>query len=232
MSIFIFDAPSSNSEIKNYILFFGMNSYPLILLLIAEINARVFIKLKYAAYILPLSSIILMFIGYLNIFGTDENYQSEFLSELEKKKEKGYIGFCDSYRIKNDSVFYKDFYLKKANYKTFFYLDCSLAKDNNFVFFGSDIIKDCDPNTFQIINELWAKDERNFFYENKVFDGIDYNTFKVLEANYSKDKNNVYYHREIIKDADPDSFIIDPTTEIASDKINHYKQGKKKRKNQ
>ena len=152
MSVFIFDAPSSSSEIKNYILFFGMNSYPLILLLIAEINARVFIKLKYAAYILPLSSIILMFIGYLNIFGTDENYQSEFLSELEKKKEKGYIGFCDSYRIKNDSVFYKDFYLKKANYKTFFYLDCSLAKDNNFVFFGSDIIKDCDP-----------KDDRNFF---------------------------------------------------------------------
>lgn len=227
LSVFIFDAPSSTENFNNYLLACGMIFYPIILFLIFEINARIFIKYKYIAYIFPITFITLILIFLYSFFKENENSYPEYISELEITKERGYIGYCKSYRKKNDSVFYKETYLKHANYNTFIYLECSLAKDKNHVYFGAEIIKNCEPNSFQIINELWSKDKNNYFYEAKIFEGIDYKSFKILKANYSKDKNSVYYHHKKIKNADPKSFRVDHLEGVFYDKNNYYKLGKK-----
>ncbi len=69
-SIFFFDDPNANEAVV-WSLFFGVNLYPCCLLLLFELNARIYKRFKYLGYIIPFAiagfltfQIIKMYIRY------------------------------------------------------------------------------------------------------------------------------------------------------------------------
>ena len=59
-SIFIFDHPSSTNEALLYLIFFGVNSYPLLLIINKRICNKIFHKYKLLSIILSVIPILLL----------------------------------------------------------------------------------------------------------------------------------------------------------------------------
>lgn len=223
-SIFIFDNPKV--VWKAYGLFFLVNSYPVFLFVLFEINARIYKRLRLVGFIIPMSILIILSYGIIKEVISTKQFVEERKAEELKRKEIGYIGNCDTYKIKDNVVYYKDS-LMKADAETFKYLSCHYGKDKNCAFGGKDPIVDSDPETFEIIDWQWQRDKYKYYNKGFPMENIDYNSFEILIANYSKDKFHVFFYDKIIENADPSTFEVNDMTHIARDKNGEYKFGKK-----
>lgn len=225
MSIFFFDDPNANPTMV-WALFFGVNLYPLYLFLLFELNARLYKKNNLIAYILPILMISSLLYFFIDQYNSSQEFKNERIIQNQNRKEAGYIGFCDTYKIKENVVFYRDT-IFKADPSTFKYLDCHYGKDKKTAFKGKEPIAGSDPESFEIIDWQWQRDKNFYYNKGNAMVDIDYKSFEILIANYSKDRFNVYFYDKIIENADPNTFKVNEMTHIASDKNNKYKFGKK-----
>lgn len=222
-SIFIFDNPKV--VWKAFGLFFLVNSYPLYLLILFELNARIYKRFRWVGFIIPISILSVLSYGILNEVISTRQFAGDRRVEKQKRKETGYIGNCDTYKIKDNIVYYKDS-IMMADPKTFEYLSCHYGKDKNVAFRGKVPIEDSHPETFEIIDWQWQKDKYKYYNKGVPMINVDYDSFEILIANYSKDKFHVFYYDKIIKNADPSTFKVSELTHIARDKNVEYKFGK------
>src|SRR5690606_8565140 len=150
MTVFFFDDPNAN-PIMVWGLFFVVNLYPLYLFALFELNARLYKKQKLAGYIIPLAifGVLLYFLGSFYI--SNKHSSNERKIKIQERKEAGYIGSCDTYRILNDTVYYKDALLN-ADAFSFEYLGCHYGKDKNNAFKGEEIIEGSHSKSFEVID--------------------------------------------------------------------------------
>ncbi len=224
MTIFFFDDPNAN-PIMVWTLFLGVNLYPLYLLILFELNARLYKRIKVAAYILPLLIIGSLSFISINEFLSSKKFAEERKIEVQKLKDAGYIGNCETYKIKDNTVSYKDS-IMNADPNSFENLSCHYGKDSKYAYKGKEPIIGSDPETFEIIDWQWQRDKNLYYYKGNPMNLIDYNSFKILIANYSKDKHKVYFYDKVIENADPNTFEVNQMTHIGTDKNNKYKFGK------
>lgn len=225
LSVFFFDDQTADRKSMNT-LFVGVNLYPIYLFIIFELNARLYRKIKFAGYILPFIMILSLSYFFISQYNSIKKLEHKRTQKIQKRKEAGYIGICDTYKIKNNVVFYNDS-IMKADPSSFEYLDCHYGKDKSIVFKGKNKIKDSDPESFEILNWQWQKDRNNYYFHGEAFKKIDYSTFVILDLSYSKDKKRVYYDTTVIQDANPKTFRINEMKGIGLDDKNKYKHGMK-----
>ena len=225
MTIFFFDDPNANPSMV-WALFIGVNLYPVYLIVLFELNARLHKRIKFAAYIIPFLIIgSLSFIIVREYISTKQFAKEREIANQNRQKE-GYIGNCDTYKVIDEKVSYRDT-IMNADSKSFEYLSCHYGKDNQQAYKGKEPITGSDPESFEIINWQWQRDKNFYYNKGNAMDDIDYKSFEILIANYSKDRFNVYFYDKIIDNADPGTFKVDEMTHIATDKNNKYKFGKK-----
>jgi len=225
MTVFFFDDPNAN-PIMVWGLFFVVNLYPLYLFALFELNARLYKKQKLAGYIIPLAifGVLLYFLGSFYI--SNKHSSNERKIKIQERKEAGYIGSCDTYRILNDTVYYKDALLN-ADAFSFEYLGCHYGKDKNNAFKGEEIIEGSHSKSFEVIDWQWQKDSFRYYFKGEVMEDIDYPTFEVLDLSYSKDKYRVYFRKRIVEEAQPQTCKVNSMTGIGDDGINKFEHGKK-----
>jgi hypothetical protein len=220
ISIFIFDNPHNLT--LAYSSFFAINAYPLYIIIIAELNSRLHLKNKRLSLILPTlfcASIIYTIVYIGNAMAS--SVEERIVEESNRKKE-GWLGDCDTYRKKNNKIYYNDTIVNGIDSKTAEYIDCHYIKDKKQVYRGLEIVTGADPNTFEILDWSWEKDKANCYYQGKIVKDIDAKTFTLLNNNYSKDKKSVYYYDKLVKRADAKTFEVDPYTYIGKDKYREY----------
>lgn len=227
-SIFIFDNPENFA--LAFLLFLGILAYPLYLLIIAELNARFYFKSKYLSLILPISIIGLIISGIIYIATSMISAIEANKNEEKKRIQYGWLGDCDTYRKKDNKVYYNDTLVNGIDAKTVQYLDCFYIKDAKQVYNGKEVIVGCDPTTFEILDWEWQKDKTQCYYQGKPMPNIDVKSFTLLENNYSKDYKSVYYYDKLVVDADPKTFVVDDFTYLGKDKNNRYRDGEKIRR--
>ncbi len=225
MSIFFFDDPNANPMLV-WLLFFGVNLYPLYLFLFFELNARLYKKYNLVGYILPILMISSLSYFFIDQYNSSQKFKNDRILENQKRKEAGNIGFCDTYKIKDNVVFYRDT-IFNADPLTFEYLGCHYGKDNETAFKGKERIKNSHSETFKIVDSQWQKDKNRYYYQGQALENIDYETFEILDLGYSKDKYRVYYKTSVLEDAESVSFTINRMNGIGSDGQNEFKNGKK-----
>lgn len=225
MSIFFFDDPNANQMLV-WSLFFGVNLYPLYLILIFELNARLYKKHNIVGYILPVLMISSLSYFFIYQYNLSQNLKNDRILENQKRKEAGYIGFCDTYKIKDNAVFYRDT-IFNADPTTFEYLGCHYGKDNETAFKEKERIKNSHSETFKIVDSQWQKDNNRYYYQGQALENIDYETFEILDLGYSKDKYSVYYKTTILEDAESETFTINRMNRIGKDRHDEFKNGKK-----
>ena len=223
MSIFFFDDPNTNPIIA-WLLFIGVNVYPIYLFILFEINARISKTYNVLGFVLPISVVGVLLFVFSNEYFSTKEFQNELRIEKQVRKDAGYLGNCDTYRINDNVVYYRDTIIN-GDPNTFQYLGCHYAKDKNDAFMQGIPIVDSDAKSFEIIDWLWQKDKNQFYYKGVAMKSIDYESFEILELTYSKDKNNVYFNTKIIKDAMPNTFKINfKDTDFELIEIGHVKQ--------
>jgi hypothetical protein len=225
VTIFFFDDPNANLKLV-WTLFWGVNLYPLYLILLFELNARLYKKSSLAGYILPLLFVGSLFYLFMREYNSDKKLKKERILENQKRKEAGYIGNCSTYKIINNVVFYKDTVLD-ADPLSFKYLSCHYGKDKNLAFKGKERIEGSHSDSFEIIDWQWQKDKNRYYFQGQALENIDYQTFKILDLSYSKDKNSVYYKAAVLEEAEPETFRINRMNGIGSDGKNKFEHGKK-----
>ena len=224
-TVFFFDDPNA-IPLMVWALFIGVNLYPVYLIVLFELNARLHKRIIFAAYFLPI-----LIIGSLSFIIARQYISSkQFAKEREiankNRQKEGYIGSCDTYKVIGETVSYRDTILN-ADSKSFEYLSCHYGKDNQQAYKGKEPIPGSDPESFEIIDWQWQRDKNFYYFRGNAIKGIDYKSFEILIANYSKDRFNVYFYDKIIESADPSTFKVNRMTHIATDKNNKYKFGKK-----
>lgn len=225
MTVFFFDNPNAN-PIMVWGLFFAVNLYPLYLFVLFELNARLYNKFKITSYVIPLLVVAGLFYIISSMFIPSKQFPKEKEIEYQIRQSLGYIGNCNTYKIMNEAVYYKDSLLN-ADAFSFEYLGCHYGKDKNIAFKGKEPIENSDSESFEIIDQQWQKDKYMYYYQGKAMNNIDYQTFKIMDLSYSKDKNFVYYKTEVVEKAQPQTFKINSMNGIGDDGINKFKHGKK-----
>jgi len=206
-------------------LFLAVNAYPLYLIIIYKLNYKLFQNTKYLGNILPASIVFLILYAVIVQIRESNKFEKERRTIEEERRNAGYIDNCTTFKIVNDSIYYKDqfFNAEKENFEL---INCHYAKDSKYVYRRSEILNLADPKSFEKINWQWSRDENYYFNRGKLMKEIDYDTFVILEANYSKDKNYVYFNDKIIEGAISKHFEVNPISHIGSDGVNNYKFGK------
>ncbi len=223
-TIFFFDDPSAN-PIKVWLLFFAVNAYPLYLYILYKLNLKIYAKNAKLGHLLPLAFIALFAFVIFKEIGDSRRYKREREQKEILRKQAGYLGHCKTYKLVNDSLFYRNTFIKTTEQEVSL-INCQYAKDSFHVYREERTIDQADPFTFERLNRLWQKDKNRLYYGGLAIDYVDYNSFEVLDANYSKDKNSVYYYQNVLEGAKAESFKVDPMTNKGSDGVNEYHFGK------
>jgi hypothetical protein len=220
ISIFIFDNPQSLA--LAYSIFFAINAYPIYIIIIAELNSRLYLKNRILSLILPTLFLISIIFSVLYIANAMASSFKAKIAEDENRTKAGWLGDCDTYRKINNKIYFNDSIVNGIDLKTAEYIDCQYIKDKKQVYSGLEIVIGADPNTFEILNWSWQKDKTHCYYQGKIMTNIDAKTFTLLDNNYSKDKKSVYYYDKLVKGADAGTFEVDPYTYIGKDKFREY----------
>lgn len=223
-SIFIFDDPNANPT-KAWLLFCAINAYPLYLFVLFELNARLYLKSNAAGYILPLLTLgtILFIIG--NIYYSEKKAVRAREAKEQLRRDAGYIGNCDSYKIIDKVVYYYEDTLVNADAASFEFINCNFGKDKNTAYKGIDPILNSHPESFVMIDFKWQKDDYRYYFKGKALEDIDYPSFEILNIGYAKDKNKVYFGNNVVEDADPQTFKVNIITGIGVDGLKEFKDG-------
>lgn len=177
-TIFFFDNPNVNLFFALFS-FFVVNIYPIYLIFIANLNAKLFKMNNFTGLILPSIILVLILIGLRYYVNSELEYKNKIKVQKSEEKRLGYIKGSSIYRISNDTVYRFD-----------------------------SIIIGADSKTFKIISNEWTKDENYCYSHGKRIHKIDFNSFEILENHYTKDKYSVYYFDTLLEDADPKSFFV------------------------
>lgn len=223
-TIFFFDDPNTN-PLMVWALFIGVNLYPLYLIILFELNARLFKKVKVLAYVLPLLMIVSLSFIIVKEYVSSKQFAKEREIENQNRLKAGYIGNCDTYKIKDETLSYKNS-LMNADPKSFEYLSCHYGKDKKQAYKGKEPIIGSDSESFEIIDNQWQKDKNRYYYKKEALGNIDFQTFEILDLGYSKDKNAVYYKNSTVEGAEPKTFEINRLNGIGKDVKNEFEYGK------
>ena len=223
-SIFFFDDPNANISMV-WALFIGVNLYPLYLIIFFELNARLYKKVKIFAYIFPILMIGCLSFIIAREYVSNEQFSIDREIENQNRLEAGYIGNCDTYKLKDEIVSYKNS-ITIADPKSFEYLSCHYGKDKKQAYKGKEPIIGSNSESFEIVDYQWQKDKNRYYYQGEALENIDYQTFEILDLGYSKDKNAVYYKKSTVKKADPKTFEINRINGIGKDGKNKFEHGK------
>jgi hypothetical protein len=223
-TIFFFDDPNAN-PLMVWALFIGVNLYPVYLIVLFELNARLHKRIKFAGYILPILIIGSLSFIIVREYISSKQFAKEREIENQNRIEAGYIGNCDTYKIKDDIVSYKDS-IMNADSKSFEYLSCHYGKDKKQAYKGKEPIIGSDPESFVIVDYQWQKDKNRYYHQGVALESVDYQTFEILDLGYSKDKNAVYYKKHTVEEAEPKTFEINRMNGIGDDGKNEFKHGK------
>ena len=178
--------------------FFGVNAYPIYLLVIAYFNSLLFQKNKILGSIFPAMVLLTILVGVAYVsFDMRQNFSQSLKRENEREKQ-GYIGASNDFRIINDKVYHRD-----------------------------TLITGADAKTFEIVSWNWERDANYYYFFGKKVSYIDRKSFKDLDYHYGKDKFSVYYDDKVIKGADAKSFIHIDGTQDGKDVNNCYRWGEK-----
>ncbi len=218
LSIFIFDNPHNLA--LAYLIFFALIAYPLYLLIIAELNSRLYFKSKKLSLILPILIFTLIIVGALNI-------AYEMISAKQIKVQQGWLDDCQSYRKKNGKIYFNDTIVNGIDAKTAETINCFYIKDSKQVYNEREAIAGSDPITFEILTWEWQKDRTKCYFLGKPMNHIDVKSFTLLQNNYSKDKKNVYYYDKQVVGADAKTFDVDDISYIGKDKYGEYENGER-----
>jgi hypothetical protein len=193
---FLFDNPKSLA--LAYLVFFGVNAYPVYLIVIAYLNILLFKKNIIIGSILPTIMLLILVSGVAYIVtGMTQNYSQSLKRENDRRRQ-GYIGANNDFKIINEKVYLRD-----------------------------TLIIGADAKTFEIVSWNWQRDKNHYYYFGKKVECIDRETFKDLDYHYGKDKFNVYYDDKVIKGADTRSFIHIEGTQDGKDANSCYRWGEK-----
>ena len=218
ISIFIFDNPQSLA--LAYLMFFSLIAYPLYLLIIAELNSRLYFKSRKLSLILPILIFTLIIVGALNI-------AYEIISAKQIKVQQGWLDDCQSYRKENGKIYFDDTIVNGIDAKTAETINCFYIKDSKQVYNEREAIAGSDPKTFEILTWEWQKDKTKYYFLGKPMNHIDVKSFTLLQNNYSKDKKNVYYFDKQVFGADAKTFAVDDISYIGKDKYGEYENGER-----
>ncbi|MCK5319948.1 DKNYY domain-containing protein [Candidatus Parcubacteria bacterium] len=149
----------------------------------------------------------------------DESDEQETEEIKEDYKD---VSLGNGYKIVNDSLYFRDKKIEKADPYSFTPLNNYYQKDNNYVFYLKEAIEGSDSESFKIIERgCYAQDKNNIYYLKHarnskptliIIKNIDFNTLEFLKiplpnmGYYFKDKNNVYMGDMTIIGADPKTF--------------------------
>ena len=222
-TIFFFDHPDSNN-LTTWILFILVNVYPLILFLLYKLNSRIHNRYKKAGYILPLIFIISILYVLLSQIKSSNEFKKERQEKENKRIAEGYLGKCTTYKLKNDSLFYKHEFFDGDSI-TLELVSCHCAKDSKNVYRGAQVLENADPKTYERINWQWSKDKNHYYIKGEIIPDIDYDSFEILDDNYSKDKESVFYKTMKLINANSINFKTSSGTYEANDGENYYKHG-------
>ena len=196
-SIFLFDNPSN--FFLTLILFLIIIAYPLYLLILVILNARLFRINRLIATIFPLTFSSMIIVFALNFLG-GPSVIFQFFRQ---------IGTEPQTEIDYDNVI-------GFNYR----------KDSTNLYYGDSLVQNADLSSFELINFEWAKDKNKVYYYGKPISKIDCKTFTYLGSGYSTDTNHVFYDTVIVEKADRFSFYFISESQDGKDKNFCYRQWK------
>jgi hypothetical protein len=196
-TIFFFDNPSN--LITTFFFFFLVNAYPLYLITLVLLNAKLYTWNRFLGLLLPATFLITIITGavYLSVRISERLKQQE--QEVIEKEANGELG--SGYFKKNNLIYYRDSVVIGADPATF------------------DIVSGTSGR--------WTKDKNSCFYLGKLRPNVDSKTFIYLDYDYAKDKNHVYYRDKIIESADAKTFKHYDGTQDGEDKNGCYHFGEK-----
>ena len=196
-TIFFFDNP------KNFfltvLLFLAVNAYPLYLIGVLLLNARLFRWNKIIATILPIAFSLTFIVTAMQFVGGLDNIK-KLWTQINSKQDTP---------VEQNQ------------------LCCGFTKDSTNIYYNDTILKSADLNSFKVLNFNWAKDTNSVYFNGKPIPTIDSKTFRYLDYHYSIDKSNVYYDDQIIEGADATTFKHIDGTQDGKDKNFCYRYGEK-----
>ena len=195
-AIFIFDNPSN--FFLTFIIFLLIIAYPLYLILLIRLNARLFKINKVAATIFPLTFTTIVVVFVLNFIG-GPSVLFQFLKQIGTKPQS---------------------HIDYSNVIGFNY-----HKDSTNLYYGDSLVKNADLTSFELINFSWAKDKNKMYYKGNSVSKIDCKTFIYIGSGYSKDTNHVFYDTIIVDKADRNSFYYDSESQEGKDENYCYSKG-------
>ncbi len=225
ISIFIFDNPQSLA--LAYSIFFAINAYPIYIIIIAELNSRLYLKNRILSLILPTLFLISIIFSVLYIGNAmASSFKAKILDD-ENRTKAGWLDDCQSYRKKNGKIYFDGTIVNGIDAKTAETINCFYIKDSKQVYNEREAIAGSDPKTFEILTFEWQKDKTKCYYLGKPMNHIDVKSFTLLQNNYSKDKKNVYFFDKQVVGADSKTFDVDEITYIGKDKYGEYENGER-----
>ena len=133
------------------------------------------------------------------------------------------------YQTKDGSVYYKDYRIRSADYKSFQTLNSVFARDKTGGYYRGNSLDSTAGASFSALNDHYAKDDATVFFCDNYLDfnlfsttrkdkisrvvGADAASFEAIEGeyNYAKDKFRAYYEGVGFAVADVASFVpLDP----------------------
>lgn len=196
-TVFFFDNPKS--FFLTFLLFIAVNAYPLYLIGILLLNARLFRRNKLLATILPIAFSLTFMVSAIQFLGGLENIKALW-TQIDSTQDivPDQNQFC-----------------------------CGFTTDSTSIFYNDTIIGNADVSSFEIINFHWAKDKNSVYFNGKPISIIDSKTFRYLDYHYAVDKFYVYYDDQIIEGADAATFKHIDGTQDGKDKNYCYRYGER-----
>lgn len=197
-SIFLFDSPGN--FFLRLLFFLLIIAYPLYLIFLLVINARLFKRNRILATLLPIVTSSVLLTYAFNFFGGPA-----VLLQLFRQ-----IGTEPPAEINYDNVI-------GFNYR----------KDSTNLFYGDTLVKGADLSTFELVNFHWARDRNRVYFKGKPVAAIDSRTFKYLGSGYSIDTNYVFYDTTVVEGADLNTFDFVADSDDGQDTNYCYRKGRK-----
>ena len=195
-TIFFFDDPKS--FFLTALLFIAVNAYPLYLIGILLLNARLFRRNRIIATALPVlfsSAFIAAAFHFIGGPDTLRQLSTQLNSRPDLSSIQGEL--CCGFTKDSTNIYYRDTLLPSADPSTFKIIDFHWAKDTNAVYFNGTPIPTIDPRTFRYLDFHYAVDSTHVYYDDQVIEGADVLTFEHIEGTQDgKDANSCYRYGE------------------------------------
>lgn len=197
-TIFFFDNPKS--LLMTFLLFIAVNAYPLYLIGILWLNARLFKRNKLIASILPIAFGLTFILTAIQFVGGLENIKALW-TQINSKQDftTDQNQFCCGFTTESTNILYNDTIIENADISSFEIINFNWAKDKNTVYYNGRPVSNIDSKTFRYLDYHYAVDKSYVYYDDQIIEGADAATFKHINGTQDgKDKNNCYRYGEVV----------------------------------